>query len=192
MGKLQKWLLQNKNLWIFLGIILCFGFAIGIYFGVNSHSAFTNTIQNYVSNLSQSTTHFSILHFVVLSVILMSSFFFIGIPFAIAYLFYEGMSLGFCVTLFTMSFHFKGFLYMLLFVLLSKGLFLFLYGFFVSKVLKIGKALMIWIIYKKNQKDLLFQLALSSFLLILLLLCYDLFFDLIGIKIIMALSFLLH
>lgn len=182
---------KHKYLWTFLSIILLFGIGVGVYFGVKFQGSFENTITNYALNLPGSTTHFSILHFAILSVLLISSFLLLGIPLAIGYLFYEGITLGFCITVFISYFHVKGFLYIIGFFLLTKLFFFLLYGLFVSKLIKIGKAIIAWIIYKKNTKDFIFSLALSSILLILIMLCYDLVLDLVGIKLIHAMGTLL-
>lgn len=190
MKKIWTSLKSKKNLWIFLGIILLFGMGVGIYFGLKSIDFLSNTIANYTIN--QSLTHFSIYHFIILSVLLISSFLLIGIPLSIAYLFYEGMSIGFCLTLFISSFHLKGCLYMIVFILITKLVFLIIYGIFFSKILNIGKSLISWLIYKNNKKDLIVHLTVGCILLILIIFCYDLLVDFLGIKLIHTLSFLLN
>ncbi len=189
MKKIGNVVKTHKNLWIFLIIILTFGIGVGIYFGITSASVLDNTLNNYITN--SSSTHFSLNHFTILSIILISSFLLIGIPLAISYLFYEGMSLGFCLTLFIINFQLKGFLYIIIFFLLIKIVFLIIYFFFISKILNIGKNILSWIIYKNNKKEQIIHLSIGCFVLILLLFCYDLFIDFIGIKLIHNFNFLL-
>jgi len=189
MKQIAKNIKEHKNLWIFLTIILIFGIGIGIYFGITYGKALENTLTNYA--LTDQATHFSLTHFVTLSLLLITSFLFIGIPLAISYLFYEGMSIGFCITLFTTTFHWKGFIYIFLFIVLTKLIYFLIYYFFFSKLINIGKSLISWLIYKKNKKDYIIHLAIGCFILILILFCYDLFLDFIGIKAIHALRFLL-
>lgn len=191
MKKIWTSLSNHKNLWTFLLIIMAFGIAVGIYFGILSKTSFQNTISNYALTLKENTTHFSISHFAILSTLLISSFFLIGIPLAIAYFFYEGLSLGFCITLFIANYGWNGLFYMLIFFALTRLFFLLIFGIFLSKLLKIGKGIIFWIIYKKNQKDYIFHIAINCIILILVLLCYDLFFDLIGIKLVRYFGFLL-
>lgn len=192
MKKIWTSLLKHKNLWIFLLIILAFGFAVGIYFGILSRNSFQNTISNYALSLTSNATHFSISHFAVFSILLISSFFLIGIPLAIGYLFYEGICFGFCLALFIINYQWNGFLYMLIFFFLTRLFFLLIFGLFLSKIIRIGKSIIKWVLYKKNQKDYIFHITLNCILLILILLCYDLFFDLIGIQLVRYFGFLLN
>ncbi len=191
MKKIWTSLSKHKNLWIFLSIILAFGFAVGIYFGMLSRNSFQNTISNYALSLAENATHFSITHFAIFSILLISTFFLIGIPLAVGYIFYEGISFGFCLTLFITNYQWNGLLYMLIFFIITRLFFLLIFGIFLSKLIRIGKSIMRWIIYKKNQKDYIFHITLNCILLILLLLCYDLFLDLVGIKLIRYFGFLL-
>lgn len=189
MKQIQSSLKEHKNLWIFLSIILIFGIGVGIYFGITNPHTLENTLTNYT--LENQITHFSLNHFTIFSVLLISSFLLIGIPLAIGYLFYEGMSLGFCITLFLSSFHIKGLLYIITFSIVTKLIFLCIYYLFFLKILNIAKCIISWVIYKNNKKDQLVHLTIGCLILLLFLFCYDLFLDFAGIKFIHALSFLL-
>ena len=189
MKQLHKSLKEHKNLWLFLAIILAFGMGVGIYFGITSKDLLKNTVTNY--SLTEQFTHFSVNHFVVFSVLLITSLLLIGIPLAISYIFYEGMSIGFCFTLFISTFHFKGFLYMLAFTILTKIIFFLLFCYFFLKILNISKSIIAWMIYKKNKKDTIVHLMIGCLLLLLILFCYDLLIDYFGIKLIHALGVLL-
>ena len=187
----QIWtsLKSHKNIWIFLGIILLFGMGVGVYFGFTYQNTLEHTLMNYT--LENPFTHFSLNHFIVFSVLLISSFLLIGIPLAIGYFFYEGFSMGFCITIFLLSFHLKGLLYILLFVLLTKFIFLFLFSLYFVKILNIGKNIVSWIVYKSNKKEQLVHLTIGCLVLLLILFCYDLLIDFFGINLIHALDFLL-
>lgn len=190
MKQLYKSLKKHKNLWLFLAIILTFGIGIGVYFGITSKDLLKNTLTNYT--MTEPLTHFSINHFVVLSILLITSFLLIGIPLAISYVFYEGMSIGFCFTLFISTFHFKGFLYILIFMIITKTIFFLLFCYFFLKILNISKSIISWIIYKNNKKDTIAHLMIGCLFLLLILFCYDLLIDYLGIKLIHALGFLLR
>lgn len=180
-----------KNLWIFLLIIFSFGVAVGVFFAFQTSASFSNVLSNYAVTFTEKSTYFAITHFVILAVLFISSFFVFGIPLSIAYLFYEGISFGFCLALFSLIFSLKGFLFIFLFLLFTKIPFYIIFCFFISKLLSIGRSVLSWILTKNNKKDYLFQLSIACFVLVLILFCYDLIFDFWGIKMIYALQFLL-
>ena len=165
MKKLWSKIRSKKHTWIFLGIILTFGILIGIYFGVQSQRSMENTLTNYALTLKESAIHFAIPHFTVLSLLLILTFIEIGIPLSIGYLFYEGLTIGFCSTLFTLSFQGKGLAFIILFFSLTKLPFLIIFGLFFHKMLLIGKSIISWLIYKNNKKDYILHLAAGCFLL---------------------------
>lgn len=182
---------KQKNTILFLTIILLFGISIGIYFGCSTEKIIQSTINNYALNLKEQTANFAIPHFTILSLLFVLSFIGIGIPIGIAYLFYEGLSIGFCTTVFSIAFHLKGLIYIIAFLALTKIPFLCIFYFFFQKVSRITKSLISWLIYKQDKKEQIIKLSSACLVLIILLLLYDLFFDLIGINIIKSLNFLL-
>lgn len=192
MKKLWTSFKKQKNLWIFLSIILIFGIGVGLYFGGNAKEFMKNTLLNYAMNKNEQAIHFTIPHFTILALLFTLSFFLIGIPLGIAYLFFEGMTIGFCFSLFVSSFQLNGFLYIFFFFLLTKSPFLIIFFLFFYKILLIGKAIISWIIYKNNKKDYILHIVINCFILIILLLIYDLLLDYIFIKGIQAMGFLLN
>lgn len=192
MHKIWTSLKKYRNVWIFLGIILLFGIGVGIYFGFQSGNTLDNTITNYVTTIGNDGFHFTITHFIILTVLLISSFFLFGIPLAVAYLFYEGITIGFCITLFMHSFGINGFFYMILFFLITKVFFLLLYAFYFTKLLSISKGIISMVVYKTEQKDKLIHLFISCFVLFIIMFVFDLFLDLLGVKIVSLFSFLLR
>lgn len=183
---------NQKNVLIFLAIILLFGIILGIYFGFNAKELMENTISNYVLKIEEQGYHFAISHFTILSLLFVLSFIGLGVPAAIAYLFFEGLTIGFCGSIFTLIIGVRGLIYILIFFLLTKIPFLFIYNFFFNKILLITKSLISWIIYKQSKKDYIINLALGCLILIVILLCYDLIFDFLGINIIKIFQFLLN
>ena len=182
MKKIWTSIKNKKNLWLFLGIIFLFGIGVGIYFGLQTNGILENTLTNFNLNFQEQTTHFSIIHFVLLCILLISSILIIGIPLAIAYLFYEGISIGFCFTIFTITYNLKGFLFIFLFFLITKVLFLIIYSLFFFKILNLGKSIISWVIYKNNKKDYIFKLITNCLVLMIFLFFYDLLIDLFGIN----------
>lgn len=192
MKKISMQLKNQKNVLIFLAIILLFGIILGIYFGFNAKELMENTISNYVLKIEEQGYHFAISHFTILSLLFVLSFIGLGVPAAIAYLFFEGLTIGFCGSIFTLIIGVRGLIYILIFFLLTKIPFLFIYNFFFNKILLITKSLISWIIYKQSKKDYIINLALGCLILIVILLCYDLTFDFLGINIIKIFQFLLN
>jgi len=192
MKKISMQLKNQKNVLIFLAIILLFGIILGIYFGFNAKELMENTISNYVLKIEEQGYHFAISHFTILSLLFVLSFIGLGVPAAIAYLFFEGLTIGFCGSIFTLIIGVRGLIYILIFFLLTKIPFLFIYNFFFNKILLITKSLISWIIYKQSKKDYIINLALGCLILIVILLCYDLIFDFLGINIIKIFQFLLN
>ncbi len=192
MKKISMQLKNQKNVLIFLAIILLFGIILGIYFGFNAKELMENTISNYVLKIEEQGYHFAISHFTILSLLFVLSFIGLGVPAAIAYLFFEGLTIGFCGSIFTLIIGVRGLIYILIFFLLTKIPFLFIYNFFFNKILLITKSLISWIIYKQSKKDYIINLALGYLILIVILLCYDLIFDFLGINIIKIFQFLLN
>lgn len=192
MKKISMQLKNQKNVLIFLAIILLFGIILGIYFGFNAKELMENTISNYVLKIEEQGYHFAISHFTILSLLFVLSFIGLSVPAAIAYLFFEGLTIGFCGSIFTLIIGVRGLIYILIFFLLTKIPFLFIYNFFFNKILLITKSLISWIIYKQSKKDYIINLALGCLILIVILLCYDLIFDFLGINIIKIFQFLLN
>ncbi|MCI8575654.1 MAG: hypothetical protein HFI09_04205 [Bacilli bacterium] len=192
MKKLQMQLKNQKNVLLFLAIILLCGIGLGTYFGISAKDLMENTLSNYILKIGEQSYHFAISHFTILSLLFVLSFIGLGIPAAIAYLFFEGLTIGFCSSIFIGLIGLKGFIFITIFFLLTKVPFLFIYNFFFNKILSITKAIIAWIVYKQNKKDYIINLALGCLILIVLLLLYDLFFDFLGINIIKMISFLLN
>lgn len=182
---------SKKNVLVFLVIILVCGIVLGVYFGMEAKDTMQNTLTNYALNMKENVIHFAIPHFTMLSLLFVLSFIGLGIPAAIAYLFYEGLSIGFCGSIFSIIFGFKGFIYIILFFIITKIPFLLIFHFFFNKILAITKSILSWVIYKQNKKDYIINLAIGCLILIMILFLYDLFLDLIGINLIKMLSFLL-
>lgn len=182
---------SKKNVLVFLAIILVCGIVLGVYFGMEAKDTMQNTLTNYALNMKENVIHFALPHFTMLSLLFVLSFIGLGIPAAIAYLFYEGLSIGFCGSIFSIIFGFKGFIYIILFFIITKIPFLLIFHFFFNKILAITKSILSWVIYKQNKKDYIINLAIGCLILIMILFLYDLFLDLIGINLIKMLSFLL-
>lgn len=190
----QGWtsLKKHKNLWIFLGILFLMGVGVGIYFGWKSGADFSGALASFALTTHESIGSYFVQHLLVLSVLFVLSFFVIGIPFAISYLFYEGITIGFCFTLFVTSFQFGGFLYAIIFFLLTKLIFLCFFLFFFSKIMSISKSIISVLVYKTNQKDRFVHYTISSLVIIFLSFVVDVILGFLSIPLLNFFSFLLH
>ncbi len=176
MPKSLKYQRAKKNLLLFCAIILLFGMAVGIYYG-NLHPI----SQNHLKTIQEENTivSFLISHFSTTSSLFVLSFFFIGVPLAVVYLFIEGLSLGVTISLFISYYQLHGLLYIILFFLFSKIPFYLFYLLFLKKLMTIQKAILFFLIKKINPKEVIIKAAIGALLLIFLLCLYDLFFSFI-------------
>ncbi len=106
-------------------------------------------IMDIVSNLNNWHYNCILKDLIVMSLLLITSFFIIGIPLCILYLFYESFSLGFLSLSIIMLFKIKGFLFITMFLLLKLIPFIMII-IFLKKVLTIGRLKIGSLIYKRE------------------------------------------
>lgn len=147
---MQKFLAKNKKYLLFVLVVLVIGFLTGIIFFLMQNSDVKSEIINSLSQSSNYHYNAIMKDLIVCSILLVLSFFVIGLPLSIFYLFYEGLSLGFMLITFLMTYSFKGLIYMLIYILLNKLIPLILMIFFVQKLINIGRLVIGFIIYRKD------------------------------------------
>jgi len=147
---MQKLIEKNKKYIKFILIIIIVGIVSGFiyYYFLNDvlQLKITNTLNNYTSF----RYNFILKDLIIMSFVLVLSFFVIGIPISIFYLFYEGLSIGFLINIFVVSFSIKGLLYVLLYLLINKILTLILKIIYIQKIINIGRYIIGLVIYKKD------------------------------------------
>lgn len=122
------WTSINKKLYMFIGIILMIGIVIGIIFVVMLDEATKEIIFLNINELIQSigNSHINniLSHILILSSLIILSILIIGLPINIFFMFYNGFSIGFIITSLTYIFGIKGTLFSLIYVIISKGIYL--------------------------------------------------------------------
>ena len=126
--------------------LLC-GFIYYHFLSVETQNQIANTIKNY----SNFRYNFIIKDLIIMSLILVLSFFIVGVPLSILFLFYESLSIGFLINTFFVSFGISGLLYSFAFIIINKLITLILIIFFIQKVINIGRLIIGVFIYKKDE-----------------------------------------
>ena len=178
----QIWtsLKKQQHYLLFLGILLIIGLATGIFLGIQNKETLLNILPNYISELKNTPINFITSHIIIISVICILSYLFIGIPLACIYLFYEGASIGFLgVGLFSL-FGLKAIPFILIFFLLTKAMFLCLYLLLFIKNLRIAKTVMQSIVRKKAEKEQIYSLLQNTLIFLVLILINDILIYFIG------------
>ncbi len=169
---MQKFINSHKNYLLFVVIVIGIGILAGIlyyqFLDVNSK----NNIALTIANLDSLKFNNILKDLIIMSILLVSSFFIIGIPLSIFYLFYESFSLGFLFNIFFASFKIKGIICFLLYFIINKFLVLILMIFFIKKIINIGRYIIGYLIYRKDstikEKIMInFKKCLYSILIIL-------------------------
>lgn len=178
-----------------MSIILAIGTIVGIVFVIMLDEATKEIIFLNINEMIQNTSGLKInnifLHLVSLSSLLILSLFIVGAPLNIFFLFYNGFSAGFIITSLTYIFGIKGLLYSIIYLIISKGLFLVALMIFLVTLFKIIKNLIDKIIYKTKGKDLLIVLCKKALLCLAFILFTDILLYFGGAKLINIFNFLI-
>ena len=167
-----KYFGKHKKYLLFVLIVLIIGFSFGLIYFLMQNSDIKNTIIKSLNNSFSYEYNAILKDLIIMSIILVLSFFFIGIPLGIFYLFYESLSLGFMLMSFLFTYSFKGIFIFLMYFTINKLLFLILLIFYIQKIINIGRLVIGFIIYKKDNliKDKLIANFISSLYIIIFVL----------------------
>lgn len=190
------WTSTNKKLSLFLGIIFTIGIILGFIFLIyldeaNKEIIYLN-INEWLQNLNTSHINNIISHIAILSSLFILSLFMIGIPLSLFFVFYNGFSIGFLLMALIDIFGIKGLLYGLVYVIITKGIYLFLALLFVLALIKIAIMFLKALISKeKINKDSLSKLLKRIFICIAIILISDVILYFGGTKLINVFNFLI-
>ncbi len=191
---MQKTLLKNKKYLIFMLSIVLIGLIVGIIYYISQSIDVKNRIISIISNYDSFKYNAIFKDLIIMSILLVSSFLVIGIPLALFYLFYEGVSIGFLISIFLASFKIKGLIYLLFFLLVNKCLSFLLIFLFIQKIINIGRYVIGLIIYKNETviKEKVIQNFTSSLSYIIIIFILNIFLYFLSSFLFKHLSFLLH
>ena len=191
------WTSLNKKFYLFLSIIFVIGLILGVIFLIYLDEAskdilFLN-INEWLQGISNSNINNIVLHIIMLSSMFLLSIFLIGIPFVLFFVFYNGFSVGFTVTSLTSIFGIKGLLYGIIYVIITKGIYLFFLSIIIVSLLRVSLIILKSIFNKENiDKEKLALLLKKNLICIAIILINDIILYFWGTNLITIFNFLLN
>ena len=189
--RLKYYLKEKKYLVLFISILTLFGVIVGLYLGITNIEFLKENVFYYASHINSQSYNYILFHFFAVVISIVTSFFAIGIPLLCTLLFYEGMTIGFLIGIFSITYGIPGTLFAILFLIITKLVYLIILLFLFSKCLKIARKMIGKHIYKTDPSIIVSHLLKGCICLTVILLIYDGLLYLFGSQIINFLSFLL-
>ena len=189
------WTSLSKKMYIFLSIILVIGIITGVVFVIMLDEAtkeilFLN-INEFLQNFSNMSINSGIIHLIMLSSLLILSVFLIGGPLVLFFMFYNGFSIGFIISSLTCIFGIKGILYGVIYVIISKLIYVVLLILFSVNLFKIVRCIIDIIVYKKSNKESIIIFIKRSVVFIGMILLNDIILLFCGGKLVNLFNFLI-
>lgn len=189
------WTSLSKKLYLFMSIVLTIGIITGVVFVIMLDEAtkeilFLN-INNFLQSFGESNISILVQHLVILSTLLILSIFLIGGPLVIFFMFYNGFTIGFIISSITCIFGIKGMLFGVLYVIVSKLVFVVLFIMFSVNLFKIVKCVIDYLVYKKSNKESLVMFMKRSIVFIGIIMISDIILYFGGVKLINIFNFLI-
>lgn len=191
------WTSTNKKLSLFISIIFIIGLIIGIIFFLcldeASKELILLNINDWLQNIEQYHINAFVSHILILSFLLVSSFIFVGVPFILFFIFYNGFSFGFMVVSLISIFGIRGLLYGLIYGVVTKLVYLIFFGIFTITMLKIVKIILGRLFLSKAiNRDSFILFLKRIFICIVIIFIYDIILYFVGAKLISIFNFLLN
>lgn len=183
----------NKKFILFLLVLFVMGIITGLgyfnFFNADLKSTITTSFHNFILNINEIKINNIIPHGLFISFLIITSFLVIGLPICLFYLFYNGFLVGFVIRSFTFIKGFKGFIFSLVYLLITKVIYLFFLFLLIMTLIKLS----IKIIRKDNfKKEKIFILSKRSLLCFIIIFLNDLFLYFGGGKILNIFNFLIN
>ena len=191
MNKMKVYFKKKKYLLLFLAVLMLCGLLVGLLLGITNIDFLKENVLYYSSHIENQHLSYCFFHFFLLVISLATSFFGIGIPLLCAILFYEGLTIGFLIGIFSFTYFIGGFIFSIIFLLFSKLPYLFLFILFILKCFEIARKMIGKYLYKTDPSLAVSNLLKACICIILLVLLYDTFLYFIGNKILPLFDFLL-
>ncbi len=191
MLKLRKYISKKKYILFFLLCLFLFGASIGLFLGIRNIDFLKESVVYYVSNISSQSYNYMLIHFFLLVLCFATSFIGIGVPLLCTVLFYEGLTSGFLIGIFLMTYQIGGFLFSLIFLIITKMAYILILTLFFLKTLEIARKMIGKYIYKTDPSIAITRLMKGCIYLILIAFINDIFVFFFGNKILPLFHFLL-
>lgn len=191
------WTSLNKKICLFFSTIFTIGIIIGfiflIYLEESSKELISLNINEWLQSLSTSHINSILEHIIILSTLAILSIFVIGLPLIIFFVFYNGFSIGFLLMSLIEIFGVKGLIYGLIYLIITKGIYLFFLTIFILALIKIIILIikrLIW--HQKMNKNLLVTYCKRILVCIGVIILSDIILYFGGTKLISIFNFLLN
>ena len=189
------WTSTNKKYYLFIGIILLIGIISGFFFFGTLNLDLQNTIKtaitNYFLNINSIKINQILIHLLIMSFLAILSFLLMGLPANLLYIFCNGFVLGFIISVYTIVNGLNGFIFSLIYIIITKIPFILVLMLFTTTSLKISIYLFNIVIKKdksiKTKISLLFKKMLFCITLVFFI---DLFIYFVGDNLINVFNFL--
>ncbi len=191
MKQLKLYLKKKKYVLLFLSVLVLLGVAVGFFLSLANFSYLKENVLYFSQNFMNGHFSYLFLHFFFLVIALFFSFFGIGIAFLCAFIFFEGISLGLIIGLFSMTYSFSGFCFAILFFLVTKGVYFVFLLFYFMKCLEIARRMIGKFLYKTDPSHFLGRILKACGIVILVVFLSDLGIYFLGHKILIFFRFLL-
>jgi len=140
MNKLGTSLRNNKNLLKSLLLFILISFLISLLlFNKVDSTNLINSIKNMEQYLSNQNINYVITHFITISILLTGSLTIIGVVLIPLYFLYEFVCINYSIFILLKAFQFSGFIYGLIYNILTKGIYLILLLLLSKKIINIIK-----------------------------------------------------
>ncbi len=192
MTLLKKFLNRKKYLFLFMSVLLLIGFIIGLYLSVKHIDSLKDSLYYFISNRNNLHLNYLYIHFFFLVISFLSSFFVVGLALLCSLIFYEGMTLGFLIGLFSLTLSFKGGVYAFIFFIFTQLFYLIILFFFFIKCFNIARKMIGKILYKTDPTNYLVLMTKSCGILILAMVFYDFLLFLFSKPLLNVFAFLLE
>lgn len=178
---------SSKQILLFLIMILIFGIFTGFLFYSFQNDTTKTTILSNLTNLFSKNV-FSIndifIHLLVYLIILILAFIFLAIPVLTIYIFFEGISIGFVLSIFLNLYKFKSLIYFFGYTVIIKLLFILLLFILFIKLITFTKD---YFKHLKNKNTTYINSLKKCFIILAILFINDLFIYFVGNKILILL-----
>lgn len=192
MTLLKKFFNRKKYLFLFMSVLLLIGFIIGLYLSVKHIDSLKESLYYFINNKNNLHLNYLYIHFFFLVISFLSSFFVVGLALLCSLIFYEGMTLGFLIGLFSLTLSFKGGFYAFIFFIFTQLFYLIILFFFFIKCFNIARKMIGKILYKTDPTNYLVLMTKSCGILILAMVFYDFLLFLFSKPLLNVFAFLLE
>ena len=191
MNLIKRSLKNNKRYFKFTIILLCLGFLIGFVLTKKTEmSQILDSISSIESYLNSNNINYLSTHIITLLVLITASLTVLGLVLFPINIIYEGICIAFNIITFSSVFKLSGFIYGLIYNIITKGIYVLVLIFIFKKLTIILKNIMIKS-DKEDKKALIIKNIKHIGFYIIIIITYDIFLYLFGSRLLSYFLFLI-